>query len=247
MRARTGFHRHRARRLRRHEPPSTAAPCSWNTFFARLMPMMVTSSMDAVSRPVLCFDITSLAHCDAVGGARHPPIFLGRPKFARPYPRASPAARRCLARRKNEVAFGFRLPNYFPLVARAHGPPGSNEGRTGSPFVRIERDKGFGDRHALPRCELTEAGREDVVGASTGPPVWWPRFPQSWMIPASRLITPSSSSALRTMAFAKLKALLRKAVERTVDSLWNTIGRLVDVFTPQECSNYFAAAGYDAD
>jgi hypothetical protein len=26
-----------------------------------------------------------------------------------------------------------------------------------------------------------------------------------------------------------------------------TIGRLVDVFTPQECANYFAAAGYDAD
>jgi transposase len=49
------------------------------------------------------------------------------------------------------------------------------------------------------------------------------------------------------MAFAKLKALLRKAAERTVDGLWRAIGRLVDVFTPQECANYFAAAGYDAD
>lgn len=49
------------------------------------------------------------------------------------------------------------------------------------------------------------------------------------------------------MAFAKLKALLRKAAERTVDGLWAAIGRLVDVFTPQECANYFAAAGYDAD
>jgi len=49
------------------------------------------------------------------------------------------------------------------------------------------------------------------------------------------------------MAFAKLKALLRKAAERTVDGLWTTIGRLVDVFTPQECANYFVAAGYDAD
>ena len=49
------------------------------------------------------------------------------------------------------------------------------------------------------------------------------------------------------MAFAKLKALLRKAAERTVDGLWTAIGRLVDVFTPQECANYFAAAGYDAD
>jgi len=49
------------------------------------------------------------------------------------------------------------------------------------------------------------------------------------------------------MAFSKLKALLRKAAQRTVDGLWTAIGRLVDVFTPEECTNYFAAAGYDAD
>ena len=48
-------------------------------------------------------------------------------------------------------------------------------------------------------------------------------------------------------AFAKLKACLRKAAERTVDGLWATIGRLVDIFTPTECANYFAAAGHDAD
>ena len=47
-------------------------------------------------------------------------------------------------------------------------------------------------------------------------------------------------------AFAKLKALLRKAAERTIEGLWTAIGRLIDVFTPTECSNYFAAAGYDA-
>jgi len=35
-------------------------------------------------------------------------------------------------------------------------------------------------------------------------------------------------------AFAKLKALLRKAAERTVDGLWNTIGRLIDHFPPAE-------------
>ena len=49
------------------------------------------------------------------------------------------------------------------------------------------------------------------------------------------------------MAFAKLKALLREAAKRTVEGLWSAIGRLVDVFTPEECANYFAAAGYDAD
>jgi transposase len=46
-------------------------------------------------------------------------------------------------------------------------------------------------------------------------------------------------------AFAKLKAMLRKAAERTVDGLWNTIGRIIDAFTPAECANYFSAAGYD--
>ena len=48
-------------------------------------------------------------------------------------------------------------------------------------------------------------------------------------------------------AFAKLKALLRKAAERTVDGLWNAIGRIVGAFSPTECANYFAAAGYDPD
>jgi transposase len=47
-------------------------------------------------------------------------------------------------------------------------------------------------------------------------------------------------------AFSKLKALLRKAAGRTVDGLWAAIGRLIDAFTPQECKNFFAAAGYDA-
>lgn len=48
-------------------------------------------------------------------------------------------------------------------------------------------------------------------------------------------------------AFAKLKAMLRKAAERTVDGLWNAIGRIIDTVTPEECTNYFAAAGYDAE
>ncbi len=47
------------------------------------------------------------------------------------------------------------------------------------------------------------------------------------------------------MAFAKLKALLRRAAERTVPGLWTTIGTLLDSFAPQECANYFRAAGYE--
>lgn len=46
------------------------------------------------------------------------------------------------------------------------------------------------------------------------------------------------------MAFAKLKTLLRKEPQRTVESLWNKIGQLLDAFTPDECENYLKAAGY---
>jgi transposase len=48
-------------------------------------------------------------------------------------------------------------------------------------------------------------------------------------------------------AFAKLKAMLRKAAERTINGLWSAIGDIIDTFTPTECANYFAAAGYDPD
>jgi transposase len=44
--------------------------------------------------------------------------------------------------------------------------------------------------------------------------------------------------------FAKLKTLLRKAAERTVETTWKRIGILLGTFTPQECSNYFTNAGY---
>jgi transposase len=46
-------------------------------------------------------------------------------------------------------------------------------------------------------------------------------------------------------AFSKLKALLRKAAERTVDALWDRIGVLLKEFSPTECANFFAAAGYE--
>jgi transposase len=44
--------------------------------------------------------------------------------------------------------------------------------------------------------------------------------------------------------FAKLKTLLRKAAERTVEATWQRIGQLLDAFSPAECANYFANAGY---
>ena len=46
--------------------------------------------------------------------------------------------------------------------------------------------------------------------------------------------------------FAKLKALLRKAAERSLESLWNRIACLLDAFQPDEYANYFRNSGYAA-
>lgn len=44
--------------------------------------------------------------------------------------------------------------------------------------------------------------------------------------------------------FAKLKLLLRKAAERSVEATWRRIGTLLDAFPPDECANYLRNAGY---
>ena len=44
--------------------------------------------------------------------------------------------------------------------------------------------------------------------------------------------------------FAKLKHLLRKAAERTVEATWGRIGDLLNQFSPQECANYLVNSGY---
>lgn len=48
-------------------------------------------------------------------------------------------------------------------------------------------------------------------------------------------------------AFSRLKAMLRKIGERTVNGLWDLIGKLVDIFQPDECANYFTSCGYDPE
>jgi transposase len=44
--------------------------------------------------------------------------------------------------------------------------------------------------------------------------------------------------------FAKLKALLRKAAPRTLDTLWQQIGQLLNALSSIECAHYFASSGY---
>ncbi len=48
------------------------------------------------------------------------------------------------------------------------------------------------------------------------------------------------------MAFSKLTAILRAVAKRTMEGLWDAIAKALDRFKPEECENYFAAAGYDA-
>jgi transposase len=48
------------------------------------------------------------------------------------------------------------------------------------------------------------------------------------------------------MAFAKLKELLRQAQARTIDALWDCIGRTINLFTPEECTNYVRHCGYNS-
>jgi len=44
--------------------------------------------------------------------------------------------------------------------------------------------------------------------------------------------------------FAKLKHLMRKAQARDVEATWRKVGKLLDLFSPQECANYLANSGY---
>jgi len=57
---------------------------------------------------------------------------------------------------------------------------------------------------------------------------------------------PPSSPDLNPIeqGFSKLKAHLRKAQERSIDALWQRIGKLLDLFHPSECANFFVNSGY---
>ena len=48
------------------------------------------------------------------------------------------------------------------------------------------------------------------------------------------------------MAFAKLKAHLRRLEARSFECVLEALGSICDLFTPTECQNYFRAAGYSS-
>ncbi len=71
----------------------------------------------------------------------------------------------------------------------------------------------------------------------------------SWLLRGrkSNYLSVQILQATSEKAFSKLKAMLRKAEERTVSSLWDLIGKLVGIFQPTECANYFSSCGYDPE
>ena len=63
---------------------------------------------------------------------------------------------------------------------------------------------------------------------------------------ATLLFLPPYSPDLNPIeqVFAKLKALLRRTAARSIPALWKAVGQRLRCFTPSECANYFANAGY---
>lgn len=49
------------------------------------------------------------------------------------------------------------------------------------------------------------------------------------------------------LAFAKIKALLKKAAARTVHGLWDAIRDAIDAVTPHDARSFFTACGYEPE
>lgn len=66
---------------------------------------------------------------------------------------------------------------------------------------------------------------------------------------ARRRLLPPYSPDLNPIenAFAKRKAILRRAAARTIPALWDTIRDVLPAFNPKECANYFTATGYEPE
>jgi hypothetical protein len=113
---------------------------------------------------------------------------------------------------------------------RAAACPGESRGRADAgadpdPAAGRYRLAGQSEQPSGGRCHRGEA-----ITAHGAPLVYLP--------PDSPDLNPIEQ------AFAKFKAALRKAAERTGDGLRQTIGRTLDLFSPQQCRNFFKQAGY---
>ena len=49
------------------------------------------------------------------------------------------------------------------------------------------------------------------------------------------------------LAFSKIKALLKRAAARTVQTLWDAIRDAIDAITPHDARSFFTACGYEPE
>jgi len=106
-------------------------------------------------------------------------------------------------------------------------------------------DRGTGGGQVTPTLKPGDVVIMDKLAAHKSTPV----RDAIEAVGARLLFLPPYSPDLNPIenAFAKLKALLRKAAARSIEQLWDAIARIIQTYSPHECANYFAAAGYDAD
>lgn len=85
------------------------------------------------------------------------------------------------------------------------------------------------------------AGVREAIEAAGARLLYLPPYSPDFVRADAPALTPIE------LAFAKIKAILRKIAARTIPDLRDAIAIALEAFTPDECTNYFAAAGYDRD
>lgn len=94
----------------------------------------------------------------------------------------------------------------------------------------------------VPTLRLGDVVVMDNLGSHKSPPV----RKAIRAAGAHLLFLPPYSPDLNPIeqAFAKLKHWLRKAAPRSRETLWKSVGAILETFTPTECANYLSTAGY---
>jgi transposase len=154
-----------------------------------------------------------------------------------------------MARRRGRADRGKRLVSAVP-----HGHwktttfvAGLRHDRIAAPFVIDRAMNGTIFRTYVERCLAPTLRPGDVVILDNLPAHKVAGVRRAIEARGARLLyLPPYSPDLNPIeqVFAKLKALLRKAAERSIDALWRRIGHLLDHFTADECRRYFTHAGY---
>ena len=116
-----------------------------------------------------------------------------------------------------------------------------------APFVIEGSMDGDTFRAYIEQCLVPTLSRRDIVIMDNLPAHKVAGIVEAIeAVGASLLYLPSYSPDLNPIEqfFSKLKALLRKAAERTIPNLWSRIRSLLREVCEEECANFFRHAGY---